>query len=113
MPDAPEVVVQRQFDAYNAHDIDAFLDTFSQTVEMRSLPSNELLRRGHDEVRDFYEERFSNSNLRAELLGRTVLGTMVIDHERLVGFDDGRVLVLISVVEVRDGLIQNCWFING
>ena len=113
MPEAPDVVVQRQFDAYNAHDIDGFLATYSPTVEMRLLPSNELLRRGHEEVRAFYEERFSNPNLRAKLLGRTVLGTMVVDHERLEGFHDGRVVDVIAVNEVRNGLIQNCWFING
>ena len=50
MPDAPDVVVQRQFDTYNAHDIDGFLATFSPTVEMRSFPSNELLRSEPDEA---------------------------------------------------------------
>lgn len=112
MSSDPETVVQRQFDAYNAQDITAFLATYAPDVEMRELPSNELLRRGHEELRAFYEKRFSNANLRAELVARSVLGNMVVDTERLSGFDDGRTLDIVAINEVRDGLIQRCWFIH-
>lgn len=112
MSSDPETVVQRQFDAYNEQDITAFLATYAPTVEMRELPSNTLLRSGHDEVRAFYEGRFSNKNLRAELVARSVLGNMVVDTERLTGFDDGRVIDIVAINEVRDGLIQRCWFIH-
>ena len=113
MSSEPETVVQRQFDAYNRHDISAFLATYSPTVEMRELPSNELLRKGHDEVRAFYEGRFQNVNLRAELVARCVLGNVVVDTERLSGFDDGRVLEIVAINEVREGLIQRCWFVHA
>jgi hypothetical protein len=113
MTSDPETVVQRQFDAYNAKDMEAFLATYAPAVEMRDLPSNDLLRSGHDELRAFYETRFSNANLRAELVARSVLGNMVVDTERLTGFDDGRVLEIVAINEVRDGLIQRCWFVHA
>lgn len=87
MSSDPGTVVQRQFDAYNAKDMEAFLATYAPTVEMRDLPSNDLL--------------------------RSVLGNMVVDTERLTGFDDGRVLDIVAINEVRDGLIQRCWFVHA
>lgn len=113
MSSEPETVVQRQFDAYNRQDMSAFLATYAPSVEMRELPSNKLLRSGHEEVRTFYETRFRNVNLQAELIARSVLGNMVVDTERLSGFDDGRVVEIVAINEVRDGLIQRCWFVHA
>ena len=87
MTSDPETVVQRQFDAYNAKDMEAFLATYAPAVEMRDLPSDDLL--------------------------RSVLGNMVVDTERLTGFDDGRVFGIVAIDEVRDGLIRRYWFIHA
>jgi len=113
MTSDPETVVQRQFDAYNEKDMEVSLATYAPSVEMRDLPSNDLLRSGHEALRAFYETRFANVNLRAELVARSVLENMVVDTERLTGFDDGRVLDIVAINEVRDGLIQRCWFVHA
>ena len=110
----PEAVVRRQFDTYNAHDIDAYMTCFAESIEMRSFPDGALLLAGRDEVRRFYRERrFNIPALRAELLGQLVFGDFVVYHEKLIGLEPGREHVAIAIHEVRDGLIQRMWFIRG
>ena len=46
-------------------------------------------------------------------MARSVLGNMVVDTERLTGFDDGRGLDIVAINEVRYGLIRSCWFVHA
>ncbi|MGH6952555.1 MAG: nuclear transport factor 2 family protein [Alphaproteobacteria bacterium] len=113
MASAAEAVVRRQFDTYNAHDLEGFLATFAPDVEMRTLPRNEIFLSGHEDVRKFYrEKRFNLQALRAELVNSIVMGDTVIYHERLRGLEPGKVVETVAIYGVSGGLIQRVWFIR-
>jgi len=104
--------VQRQLDAYNARDLVAFLDTYSDTIQVFRLPATEPLVSSKRELRELYSTRvFNHAALHAEICNRIVLGNKVIDHERVSGLRD-QPFEAVAVYEVADGLIQRVWFFN-
>lgn len=109
-----EVVIQRQLDAYNARDIEAWLATYAVDAQQYEHPGK-LLASGHAEIRARTAPRFNEPNLYAKLIKRTVMGNVVIDHEdveRTFPEGPGRIeLVCIYVVE--RGLIKNASFAFG
>ena len=110
MPDlnSPEAIVQRQLDAYNARDLDALLATYAPDAKQYELPAT-LLATGHAEMGPRLAVRFTEPNLYAHLIRRTVMGNVVIDHEDITRtFADGPGKVeLIAIYEVVDGLIRS------
>jgi hypothetical protein len=104
----PEVVVQRQLDAYNARDIDALLATYAPDAQQYAHPG-QLISEGHAEIRARMSVRFQETNLHARLLKRAVIGHVVIDHEIVTRtFPEGTgTQEMIAIYEVRDGLIQS------
>ena len=106
----PAAVVQRQLDAYNAHDLDAFIACFAEDARLHRMPQPEPTLVGREAIAEFYRtQRFAVTGLRADLLGRFVLGTKVVDHERIHGLDDAPSEV-VAVYEVRTGRIVTVWF---
>ena len=65
-------VVQRQLDAYNARDLDAWLATYSANAEQYDLHGG-LLAAGHEQMRARMTARFKEPNLHAKLLSRVVM----------------------------------------
>ena len=102
-------VVQRQLEAYNARDIDAFVAAFAPSIRIFRMPAAEPAIVGHAKFREAYTKRFASAGLHAEILDRIVLGNKVIDHERIRGITDGLVEA-VAVYEVVDGLIETVWF---
>ena len=110
-------VVQRQFDAYNDHDLERFLATFHDDVKSYRMPAVEPSIVGKPALREFYAtQRFNKPALKAELLHRIVLGNKVLDHERITGLTE-KPLEMLAVFEVTDldrgGLIQTTWFFSA
>ena len=81
-PISPERIVQRQLDAYNDRDIDAFMRLWCDDAEIFEHPSK-LVAKGSAEVRERHLLRFKEPNLHGELLQRMVMGQTVVDHERV------------------------------
>jgi hypothetical protein len=50
--------VQSQLDAYNSHDVDAFVACYGRDAVIRAADGRVLLR-GHDEIRSRYEALFT------------------------------------------------------
>jgi hypothetical protein len=103
----PEAVVQRQLDAYNAHDLDALLATYAEDARQFEHPGK-LVATGHSQIRERMAVRFKEPNLHARLLKRSVMGHVVIDHEDVTRtFPEGPGRIeMIAIYEVRDGRIQ-------
>ena len=110
----PGQVVQMQLDAYNAKDLDALLATYAPDAEQFAL-GGERLASGHAGMRPRFAARFAEPDLHAELLSRTVMDGVVVDHERITrNFPEGRGTVeMICIYEVNGGLIRRATFATG
>jgi imidazolonepropionase-like amidohydrolase len=78
----PEMLVQQQLNAYNAHDLDAFLAPYAEDVEIYST-SGKLLMKGKAKMREEYLFITKSPNLYCRLVNRIVSGNTVIDHEEI------------------------------
>ncbi len=107
----PEEAAQRQLDAYNARDLEAFLDVYAQDAEVRDLAGGALLMEGREAMRARYAELFGASlRLRCLLRNRIAHGAFVIDHEEVTGMRDGPPVEAVAIYEVREGSIRRVWF---
>jgi hypothetical protein len=104
---------QRQLDAYNARDVEAFLAAYAADCTVRSFPAGTLLMDGREAMRDRYATLFADHpDLHCELVHRVEHESFVIDHEHVTGLRAGEVVHAVAVYEVRDGLIANVWFLR-
>jgi hypothetical protein len=108
--DDPTRVVQRQLDAYNARDLEAFAATYTDEVTIYRLPATQPAIAGKAQLREVYRQRFASPNLHADILSRIVMGNKVIDHERVTGIGE-KPLEAVAVYEVAGGLIKTVWFL--
>jgi hypothetical protein len=109
-----ERVVQRQLDAYNARDLEAWLATYSDDAEQYLLHAG-ILASGREAIRKRMAERFTDPALHAELASRTVMDNIVVDHEFVTRtFPDGPgTIEMICVYEVHAGQIIKATFAIG
>jgi uncharacterized protein (TIGR02246 family) len=110
----PEEIVQKQFDAYNARDMEAFLATYADDVELYGFPATSLTK-GKEEMRERYTPRFADPILHAIIVKRIVMGNVVVDHERVrVTLPQGPGVMEATVIyEVSDGKIARSTLIFG
>ncbi|HEV7779688.1 MAG TPA: amidohydrolase family protein [Chitinophagaceae bacterium] len=78
----PEMLVQQQLNAYNAHDLEAFLAPYAENVEIYST-AGKLIMKGKEQMRKEYVFITKNPNLYCKLINRIVQGNTVIDHEEI------------------------------
>ncbi len=111
---SPEIVVQRQLDAYNAHDLDALLATYAEDAQQFEHPGK-LVANGHAQIRERMAVRFQEPNLHARLIKRAVMGDVVIDHEDVTRtFPEGPGRIeLVAIYEVREGMIRTASIVVG
>ncbi|CNI10626.1 nuclear transport factor 2 family protein [Yersinia pekkanenii] len=106
----PLLPIEKQFHAYNQHDLTAFVANFSDSFVAYRMPSTTPSLTGKQQLTEFYRtQRFNNPALRAELIARTVLGNKVFDLEKIHGLAD-EPIDSMAVFEVNDGLIDIAWF---
>ncbi|MBL4846222.1 MAG: nuclear transport factor 2 family protein [Planctomycetes bacterium] len=109
-----EALAQRQLDAYNAHDLEAFVACYADEVEVRTFPgAGPPDFTGHGALRSRYGPLFEKGTIQAELLTRITIGKTSIDHERVTGLGEDRVVFAVAIYEVGDERIQKVWFIRG
>jgi hypothetical protein len=109
----PADIVQRQLNAYNARDLDAFLATYHHDVRIYGFP-DKLELQGHAAMRREYELLFAeNPALHAQVPRRIIVGNHVIDEEVVTGLPGGNTIRATAIYEVLDGLISRVWFIGG
>jgi hypothetical protein len=106
----PADPVQRQLDAYNAHDLDRFVAAYADDVQVFVPPANEPVLAGKAAFAAHYaSKRFNLPHLHAALVARLVSGNTVVDHERVTGLE-AEVVEAIAVYRVEAGLIRTVWF---
>jgi hypothetical protein len=109
--DSPEQIVQKQVEAFNRRDIDAFLATYSSDIKLYDFPGKETTS-GLEAMRKSYGKMFAdNPDLKADVLKRIVQGDTVIFQEEVTA--KGRRLFLgVAIYWVKDGKIAAVWFVR-
>jgi hypothetical protein len=106
----PEKVVQEQVEAYNRHDIDAFLRTYSPEIKVYDFPDKESAS-GLEALRERYGKLFKREpDIRVRIAKRIVQGDCVIDQEEVnVG---GRQFTATAIYRVKGDKITAVWFLK-
>ncbi len=82
----PVAVVAVQVDAYNARDLDRFLECYSSDAVIED-GSGKVLMRGREAMRPVYAQLFAQSpKLHCEIRQRIHVGPYVVDEEAITGF---------------------------
>ena len=107
-------LIERQLSAYNAKDIDSLLDTYALDAEQYTLHGARLAK-GHAELRERFLVRFSEPDLSARLISRSVMGNVVVDLESITrNFPEGLgTMEMLCIYEISNGLIQKVSFATG
>ncbi len=107
--DPPSKVVQKQVDSYNAGDLDAFINCYSENVVVSYYPADTWYE-GHERMREIYAGLSPTSKtFEVEVVKRISIGNKVIDHEKVTG--NGKIQMQVAVYEVNNGAISSMTFI--
>lgn len=104
--------VQRQLEAYNAHNLERFVAEYADDVRVFRPPAIEPILSGKAAFAAHYAaNRFNLPKLHAEIVSRIVSGNKVVDHERISGLEELTVEAIV-VYEVIDNRIGTVWFFS-
>ncbi len=76
------MLVQQQLNAYNAHDLEAFLAPYAEDVEIYST-TGKLQMKGKEQMRKEYVFITRTPYLYCRLVNRIISGNTIIDHEEI------------------------------
>jgi hypothetical protein len=104
--------VERQVEAYNARDVEAFVACYAEEVAFEDADGG-VQASGRDDMRKDYAELFERCpDLHAEIVTRIRVGPYVVDEERV----SGHLVAGLHVVAVyrldEDGLIDRVRFLR-
>lgn len=109
MTPAPEHLIARQLEAYNAQDLEAFLACYHADIELFAFPQEQLLQ-GKAALHERYRTLFSDfPGEQATILHRAVHGVFVIDHEQM----KLRPISPTVIYQVEGDLIRRVWLVRG
>jgi hypothetical protein len=103
-------VVEKQALAYNAHNLELYMETIHDSIQIFRLPLNTLDLEGKDSVRKVYEFLNSSPDLYARILNRIVVENMIVDHEEVFFQGATKPFYAIAIYHVRDGKIRRMYF---
>ena len=112
-PSAAESLVQRQLEAYQAWNADAFAQTYAEDVTLHALGLGEdkPFMSGRSELRADYAGFFEKVKPTIDVVARIVSGPFVVDHER--GDFGSEKVEAAAIYLVEDGLIRRVWFADA
>lgn len=82
----PENIVQKQLEAYNERNIEAFMEVIDKEVTFHDFATHKTTISGYEACKVYYDALFKASpNLNSRIVNRTVFDNKVIDHELITG----------------------------
>lgn len=106
---SPLEVVNLRMRAYNEHNLDAFLSTYSEEIEIFIYPDKSL-GKGKKHIKKLFENLFREGSVHVDIHHQITKDSYVINHETVVSGD--KKTEYISIYEVRSGLIRSVRFVR-
>jgi imidazolonepropionase-like amidohydrolase len=98
--ETPLMLVQRQLNGYNGHNLEAFLEPFSEDVQVFNLPEGDTLI-GKQHLRTVYKSLLDKlPGLHCEIENRMIKGNIIIDYQKIRGLQENPTeLIAIYLIE--------------
>ena len=112
----PASVVQAQVDAYNKHDVDAFLNCYADNATVYWLDGHKGPAKGTAALRAEFAflARIppAGAGFGVDVISKTITGPTIANVEHMRGLPPGAPTVpdTLVIYEVREGKILNAWF---
>ena len=109
---SPFDVVDGQFEAYNSQNLSAFCACYADNAVLADF-NGAITADGIDAIRARHEKLFSDfPQNKAELLARVVIGSRVIDHERVARTPGGDTFEVAAIYTISDAKIVRVDFVK-
>lgn len=109
---SPEILVQLQVDAYNAHDLDSMVACFSPAVEFWTMDGKPQGEKGTPALRQGYSDLFNKyPKLKVKVLKRICQGAFVIDQQQAEGMGPSPITVT-AIYQTAQAKIVRVWYIQ-
>lgn len=106
---SPLEVVNKRMDAYNQHNLNAFLATYADTVQIYTYPDKQLAG-GKTHVQSIFEPMFKEGNIAVKIHQQIEKDSYVINQETVIYA--GKKTDYVSIYKVVDGLITEVRFVR-
>lgn len=103
-------LVERQLNAYNARNLEAFLEPYADDVELYDFP-DKLLCKGKTEMRKQYGFFKTVTELHCEIKERILQGNTIIDKESVTGFG-AKAIEATAIYQIENNKIRKVYFIS-
>jgi hypothetical protein len=109
----PADIVAAQLAAYNAQDLDAFCACYAEDAVLAGY-NGEITNRGVVSIRERHAKLFADfPQNQAALVHRIVVGSNVIDHEKVSRAPGGESFEVAPIYTIADGKIVRVDFVRG
>lgn len=107
--ETPLALVQRQLNAYNSRNIEAFLEPYSDDVELYEYP-DKLISKGKESMRKDYQLMFEKlPELHCEIKERSINGNVITDKESVTGMGPNKVEAT-AIYHISNNKISKVYF---
>ena len=106
----PLSVVNSRMDAYDNHDIGAFLKNYSKHIQVFTYPNVSLGNKGKEHLRSIFEPLFREGKVSVNVHQQITQGNYLINHETVTY--NGKGQKYVSIYEIQDGLITSVQFVR-
>ena len=106
----PVDVVENQLKAYNERNLEAFLESYADNIEIYDFP-DKLIAKGKDEMRKMYSFFGTLKSLHCEILTRIIEGNTVIDKEK-VTVNKGKSSQGTAIYKIENYKISKVYFVH-
>jgi hypothetical protein len=111
--ETPLALVERQVNGFNARNMDAFLEPYSNDAQCYAFPDRPFDRpfiKGKENMRKNYAQLFKTApNLHCEIKQRIIQSNFIIDKEHITGID-GPPVDGIVIYEIEGNKIKKAYF---
>lgn len=104
-------LVQRQLNAYNARNLEAFIEPYADDVELYDYKTGKLLGKGKEQMRKDYAFFKQVPELHCEIKARIEQGNIIIDKESVSGFGERKVEAT-AIYHIEGNKIKKVYFIQ-
>ena len=106
-------IVDKQLEGFNEKNIEKISECYSDDIQGYMLDTGDVLNKGKEQLLDAMKQGFESKPVaRTEILNQIVQKDLVVNHEVIYNYVEGKIVRVVTLYEVKDNKITRVWFTN-